>query len=209
LNQPFAAILSNIEAAELDVETLPVGLRDILSDIRRDNLRAAQIVRHMQNLLRKDEPELQRIDLNGAAGVVHEILKPHAVEVGVDMRMHLWQSVLTVRADPTWLQQVVLNLALNGMDATLGNFPGQRRIVIETRPVGESKAGLSVSDTGTSIPDRDLVSIFEPFASKRGSSGLGLSTSRGIVEGFGGQIWAQNVEGGGAVFQFTLPLSGG
>ena len=90
----------------------------------------------------------------------------------------------------------------------MNNFPGQRRIVLETHQVGQSKAGLSVSDTGTGIPAHKLASIFEPFASKRGGSGLGLSTSRGIVEAFGGKIWAKNKAGGGAIFQFTLPLSG-
>jgi signal transduction histidine kinase len=124
------------------------------------------------------------------------------------MKMHPWQSMLAVRADPTWLQQVVLNLTLNAVDATMNNFPGRRRIVMETRQVGQSKAGLSVSDTGTGIPAHQLASIFEPFASKRGGSGLGLSTSRGIVEAFGGKIWAKNKAGGGAVFQFTLPLFG-
>ena len=89
LNQPLAAILSNIEAAELDVEGFPApigALKDILFDIRRDNLRAAQIIRHMQNLLRSDEPEVQKIDLNNVACVVHEILKPHAADVGVEMK---------------------------------------------------------------------------------------------------------------------------
>ena len=124
------------------------------------------------------------------------------------MTMHPWQSMLAVSADPTWLQQVVLNLALNAMDATMNSSPGRRRIVMETRQVGHSKAGLSVSDTGTVIPAQELASIFEPFASKRGGSGLGLSTSRGIVEAFGGKIWAMNKADGGAVFQFTLPLFG-
>jgi PAS domain S-box-containing protein len=209
LNQPLAAILSNLEAAELDVEGLPApvgALKDILVDIRRDNLRAAQIIRHMQDLLRSDEPEVKEIDLNDVACVVHEILKPHAAEVGVEIKMDPWQSMLAVRADPTWLQQVVLNLALNAMDATMNNCSGRRRIIMETRQVGQSKAGLSVSDTGIGIPAQDLASIFEPFASKRGGSGLGLSTSRGIVEAFGGKIWAMNKAGGGAVFQFTLPL---
>ena len=209
LNQPLAAILSNLETAELDVEGLPApvgALKDILSDIRRDNLRAAQIIRHMQNLLRGDDPEVQKIDLNDIVCVVHEILKPHAAEVGVEMKMQPWQSMLAVRADPTWLQQVVLNLALNAMDATMNNFSGQRCIVMETRQVGQARAELSVSDTGTGIPAQQLASIFEPFASKRGGSGLGLSTSRGIVEAFGGKIGAKNKAGGGAVFQFTLPL---
>jgi PAS domain S-box-containing protein len=209
LNQPLAAILSNLEAAELDVARLPapVGvLKDVLFDIRRDNMRAAQIIRHMQNLLRSEEPEVQKIDLNDIMGVVHEILKPHAVELGIEMKMRPWQNGLSVCADPTWLQQVVLNLALNAMEATKNNFPRQRRIVMETRQIGQAKAGLSVSDTGTGIPAQELRSIFEPFASKRGGSGLGLSTSRGIVETFGGKIWANNKAGGGAVFQFTLPL---
>ena len=211
LNQPLAAILSNLETAELEVEGLPApvgALKDILVDIRRDNLRAAQIIRQMQNLLRSEEPEVQRIDLNDVAGVVHEILKPHAAEAGVEMKMQPWQSMLAVRADPAWLQQVVLNLALNAMEATVNNFPGRRLIVMETRQVGQSKAELSVSDTGTGIPAQQLASIFEPFASKRGGAGLGLSTSRGIVEAFGGKIWAENNAGGGAVFQFTLPLIG-
>ena len=209
LNQPLAAILSNIEAAELHVEKLPapVGvLRDILVDIRRDNLRAAEIIGHMQRLLRSNEAEVQKIDLNDIVCVVHEILKPQAAEVGVEMKIRPWRSMLTVRADPTWLQQVVLNLALNAMEAMRDNLPGQRRIVMETRQVGQSKAGLSVSDTGTGIPVDRLANIFEPFASKQGGSGLGLSTSRGIVEVFGGKIWAKNKVEGGAVFQFTLPL---
>jgi signal transduction histidine kinase len=113
-----------------------------------------------------------------------------------------------VRADPTWLQQVVLNLALNAMDATMNNQPGGRRVVMETHKIGQSKAGLSVSDTGKGIPVQQLPIIFEPFASKRGGSGLGLSTSRGIVETFGGRIWADNKADGGAIFQFTLPLFG-
>ena len=162
----------------------------------------------MQNLLRSNEAEVQTIDLNDVACVVHEILKPHAAEVGVEMKTHHWRSVLAVRADPAWLQQVVLNLAFNAMEAMSGNLPGQRRIVIETHQVGQSKAGLSVSDTGTGIPAHQLARIFEPFASKRGGSGLGLSTSRGIVEAFGGKIWAKNKAGGGAIFQFTLPLLG-
>ena len=140
LNQPLAAILSNVEAAELVIEGPPDStgaLNDILVDIPGESLRAAQIIRHMQNLLRSEAPTLQKIDLNDVVSVVHEILKPHAVEVGVEMKMHPWQGMLAVRADPTWLQQVVLNLALNAMDATLNNGLGQRRIVMEN-PAGWS-----------------------------------------------------------------------
>lgn len=211
LNQPLAAILSNIEAVEMNAEGFPApagAFKDILRDIRHDNQRAAQIIRHMQNLLRNDEPDIQNVDLNDVVCVVHDILKPHATEVGVEMKTLPWKCMLAVRADPMWLQQVVLNLALNAMDATMTNHPAGRRVVIETHQVGQSKAGLSVSDTGTGIPAQQLASIFEPFASRRGGSGLGLSTSRGIVESFGGRIWANNKVNGGAVFQITLPLFG-
>jgi PAS domain S-box-containing protein len=209
LNQPLAAILSNAEAAELCLKTLPppIGaVTDILADIRRDDLRAAQIIRHMQELLRRDEVQLQKVDLNDVVDVVHDILKPQTTEMGVEMSTRPWQDMLPVRADPVCLQQVVLNLAFNAMDAMVNNLPGQRRMVLETRRAGQSTATLSVSDSGTGIPADRLASVFEPLAPGRPGSGLGLSTSRGIVEAFGGRIWAKNAATGGAVLHFSLPL---
>jgi len=86
------AIARLLGAAGYEVVLSCLGvLRDILLDIRRDNKRAAQIIRHMQNLLRSNEAEVQTIDLNDVACVVHEILKPHAAEVGVEMKMHYWR----------------------------------------------------------------------------------------------------------------------
>jgi PAS domain S-box-containing protein len=209
LNQPLAAILSNAEAAELCLKTLPppIGaVTDILADIRRDDLRAAQIIRHMQELLRRDEVQLQKVDLNDVVDVVHDILKPQTTEMGVEMSTRPWQDMLPVRADPVCLQQVVLNLAFNAMDAMVNNLPGQRRMVLETRRAGQSTATLSVFDSGTGIPADRLARVFEPLAPRRPGSGLGLFTSREIVEAFGGKIWAKNVATGGAVFHFSLPL---
>ena len=107
------------------------------------------------------------------------------------------------------LQQVVLNLAWNGLDAMLKSVPGKRRMVLQTAKVGESTVEVSVTDSGTGIPSDKLSDIFETFyTTKQQGTGLGLSIARTIIESYGGKIWAENGPEGGAVFRFTLPLAG-
>ena len=118
------------------------------------------------------------------------------------------RSSLPVRADPIHLQQVILNLAMNGMDAMQDCPSGSGRISIQTALNGNSTVEVSVVDTGTGVPADKLHQIFETFyTSKRYGTGLGLSISRTIIETYGGKIWAENRAAGGAVFRFTLPLS--
>jgi signal transduction histidine kinase len=114
---------------------------------------------------------------------------------------------LPVRADQILLQQILLNLAVNGMDAMLDSPPSKRRIKFDTSLVDESYVEVSISDGGTGIPDNKLREVFETFyTTKAQGTGLGLSITRTIVESCGGRIWAENLQGGGAVFRFTLPL---
>ena len=116
--------------------------------------------------------------------------------------------MLPVRADAVHLQQVILNLALNAMDAMLNCVPGSRKITLETMLVGQTEAEVSVSDTGPGIPNDKLKSVFDPFyTTKQHGTGLGLSIARTIIENYGGRIWAEN-KLRGAVFRFTLPLAG-
>jgi signal transduction histidine kinase len=120
----------------------------------------------------------------------------------------LEQRALPVLADPVHLQQVVLNLVLNGFDALLDCMAGERRIVLRTATVGGSTVEVSVSDTGTGIPTDKLERIFEPFFTTKGhGTGLGLSIARSIIETYAGKIWAENQPGGGAVIRFSLPLA--
>ena len=115
---------------------------------------------------------------------------------------------MAVRADQVHLQQVMLNLAINGMDAMLNSIPGRRRLAFQTALIGESEVEVSVSDTGTGIPEEKLKNIFESFmTTKAEGPGLGLSIVRTIVETYGGKIWAENRVEGGAVFRFSLPLA--
>jgi signal transduction histidine kinase len=207
----LAAILSNAEAAELCLERNPPNValvKEILADIRRDDQRAADVISHIRGLLRRNEVKFQKTDVNDIVRVVREIVGRQANDLGVALSTDLEQRALPVLADPVHLQQVVLNLVLNGFDALLDCMAGERRIVLRTATVGGSTVEVSVSDTGTGIPTDKLERIFEPFFTTKGhGTGLGLSIARSIIETYAGKIWAENQPGGGAVIRFSLPLA--
>ena len=211
LNQPLGAILSNAEAAEILLAANPPDLnqlKEILADIRRDDQRAGEIIRRLRGLLKKSEIELQEFDLNDAIQSVLRIFEAEAQKRSVALSAVQVQGPLPVRADQIHLQQVIINLAANGLDAMLDCSPDKRRLVLQTAKVGDSEAEVSISDTGTGIPDDKLKDVFKTFfTTKPQGTGLGLSIARTIIETYGGRIWAENRLGGGAVFRFTLPLA--
>jgi signal transduction histidine kinase len=211
LNQPLGAILSNAEAAEVLLAASPPDLhqlKEILADIRRDDQRAGEIIRRLRGLLKKSEIELQEFDLNKTIQSALHILEPEAKKRGVVLSAVQAQGALPVRADQVHLQQVIVNLAANGLDAMLDCSPARRRLALQTAQVGDSEAEVSVADTGTGIPEDKLKDVFKTFfTTKPQGTGLGLSIARTIIETYGGRIWAENQLGGGAVFRFTLPLS--
>ena len=213
LNQPLGAILSNAEAAELLLTANPPDLdqvREILGDIRQADQRAADIIQHLRKLLkRKSEVELQEFDLNDAIASAIRILSPEATKRGIALSANGVQRSLPIRAEQIHLEQVILNLATNGMDAMADSAPGKRKMSIQTALTGGPDVEVSVIDSGTGIPHEKLKDVFDTFyTTKQEGTGLGLSIARTIVETYGGKIWAENRSGGGAVFRFTLPLSG-
>ncbi len=212
LNQPLGAILSNAEAAELLLAANPPDLgqvREILSDIRDADQRAAEIIQHLRKLLKRtNDIDLQEFDLNDAISEAIHILSPEAMKRGVVLSTNGVQRSLPVRADQVHLQQVVLNLASNGMDAMTNSVPGTRTMSIQTALTEASEVEVSVVNSGSGIPQEKLKDVFDTFyTTKQEGTGLGLSIARTIVETYGGKIWAENRSGGGAVFRFTLPLS--
>jgi signal transduction histidine kinase len=212
LNQPLGAILNYAETAELllSEESLNVPqLKEIIADIRRDDQRASEVIKHLRGLLKKrGELELQTFNLNDAINAAIRILEPEAVKRGIALDTVQATTAFPVHADQVQLQQVVLNLAFNAMDAVAAATPDRRRLMIQAIAAGRDDVEVVVSDSGPGIPQQELERVFEAlYTTKASGTGLGLSIARTIVETNGGRIWAENREGGGAVFRFTMPLA--
>ena len=187
LNQPLGSILSNVEAAEVLLAANPLNLgqfKEILADVRRDGQRAGEIIKQLGGLLKKgDEIELQEFDLNDAVQCALHLLDHEAMTRDVVLGIRQAQAALPVCANVVHVQQVILNLAMNGMDAMAYCDPGSRKLTLETAVAGEADVEVSVSDSGTGIPADKLERIFDTFVTtKPQGTGLGLSIARTIVE---------------------------
>jgi signal transduction histidine kinase len=212
LNQPLGAILSNTEAAQIMLRASPpdlIHIDEILGDIVRDEQRASDIILGLRNLLNnKSETELRRFDLNEAVQEVVRIVAPEAAKRKIVLSTDCTLDALPVRSDPIHMQQVIINLTMNGMDAMEDCGPRPRDLEIRTHlNAGSRTADVTISDSGKGVPEENLTSIFEAFfTTKPQGTGLGLPIARTIVESYGGRIWAEN-RGSGAAFCFRLPLA--
>jgi signal transduction histidine kinase len=212
LNQPLGAIQSYAEAAlvYLQADTPNIArAQDILSNILRDDQRAAKIIAHLRGLLKKrNQSELQEFDFTDVLDDTLQIIRPEAAKNGIDLRAVNTNFPLPVRGDRIQVQQVLMNLAINGIDAMHDCGPSEAKMLISTALVGGSEVRVSVADSGIGVPPDKLNEVFDAFyTTKSHGTGLGLSIARTIVETYGGRIWAENRPGGGATFFFTLPLS--
>jgi signal transduction histidine kinase len=211
INQPLGAILTNAETADaiLKSPTPDIAeLKDIVKDILQDDRRAGEVIRRMRSLLKKAPFELKNLDFNDIVRDTVEFLSSLAVGRKIELVSVIAPDALPTIGDRTQLQQVILNIVVNGIDA-MNDTPNQDRILsIRTSRV-ENFAELSVSDRGPGIPEEQLKEVFEPFfTSKAEGMGMGLSIARTIIEAHRGLIWAKNRDQGGATFWIRLPLSG-
>ena len=210
INQPLGAILSNADAAELLLESGTGQLdevRAILADIRKDDLRASQVIGRLRSLLAKHPMSHDRIDLNEVITETVCLLEPDANRREVELTMRLESDLPAVLGDRVHLQQVILNLVINAMDAMAGIVTARRRVVVETSALSLGIVQVAVMDCGPGLAPGDGDRMFDPyFTTKDRGMGLGLSIARTIVEAHGGRIWADPTEPrSGAVFRFTLP----
>ncbi|GIQ77750.1 sensor histidine kinase [Bradyrhizobium sp. RD5-C2] len=210
LNQPLGSILTNAETAELILASPTPDLqevREIISDIKRDDLRASEVIRRMRSLLKRAPFEKKEIDLNQTMREAFDFLKLQASARNVAIYLQTSPETLRVTGDPVQLQQVILNLVVNSMDA-MAKMPYGRTIIGRTEVNGDALAMISICDSGPGIPQDRLNDIFDPFfTTKEQGMGIGLSIARTIVLAHSGQIWAENQSGGGAAFHLSLPLA--
>jgi PAS domain S-box-containing protein len=208
INQPLGAILNNAEAAEMLLESFPPAIdqvREILGDIRKDDLRASEVIRRLRALLRNREMEIQPVDLNEVSSDVVLLVRTESRRRGITVESVPAADLPLVRGDKVHLQQVLLNLVFNGMEV-MADMRGEKRVTVRTSLKENSSVEIAVRDTGPGVLPDHLPRLFDPFFStKRDGIGLGLSIARSLVEAHGGRIWAENNPDGGATFRFTLP----
>jgi PAS domain S-box-containing protein len=213
LNQPLTSIMNNAQAALrfLDKDPRDIELiREILTDIVDDDHRAAEVIRGLRELVRKGAVDLVSVRVNDIAREVATLVRSAALIRDIKMDLDLEPDLPEVLGDRVQLQQVLLNLIMNGFEAMEKQSPENRRLTVRTRlEKGDQYLQVSVIDTGEGIREERLETIFQPFySSKAGGMGMGLSINQTIISAFGGRMWAENNTRGGATISFILPLHG-
>jgi two-component system, LuxR family, sensor kinase FixL len=213
LTHPVTAILSNAQAAQRFLANDDVDLdeiREILNDIVTQDQRAGEVIHGLRLLLKKGEPQKQcdDVDLNEVVRDVVNLMRGDLINRNVTVDTDLAQNLPAITGDRVQLQQVLLNLALNGCDAMADYNSPERRLLIASQ-WENGAVRVSVSDSGCGIPEEKMEQVFERFfTTKKKGMGLGLSVCRTIIDAHRGKIWATNNGGCGATFHFSLPIVG-
>ena len=208
ITQPIASARNNARAAQnfLDMQPPDLGeIREAVACVVGDVDRAGDIIDRIREQIKKAPPRKQRCDLNGAINEVIGLTRSMIVRNGVSVQTQLADALLPVQGDRVQLQQVVLNLILNAVEAMGSVEAGARELLIRTE---HDDAGVlvTVRDSGPGIDPTHLKRVFEPFyTTKSGGTGMGLSICRSIIDAHGGRLWAEANRPRGTVFQFTFP----
>ena len=210
VNQPLAAVVANADACLrwLDRETPDLAAaRRSVEWVINDAERASQVVRRIRALANKTEIEKAPLDLNELIREVIALVEREVSSHGVSLRTKLAPELPMILGDRVQLQQVIINLVMNGIEAMHQVTDRSRELMIRSRMHETRSVVLSVTDCGVGISAEDAGRLFNAFfTTKSGGLGMGLSICRSIVEGHGGRLTASDNEGPGATFQFVLPL---
>jgi PAS domain S-box-containing protein len=210
VNQPLMAIVTNAGACLRWLSGPKPDLtmaRQAAERIVRDGHRAGDIITSLRNLARKSAPRLENINLNQVVQVVLDLLQGELERRRVIVKVNLQSDTVFIMGDVTQLQQVVLNLVMNAIEAMAEVPEDARRLAVRTGAC-PAEAIVSVIDTGPGLGAQDPDRLFEAFYSTKAEGvGMGLSICRSIIEAHGGKIWALNHDARGSVFSFTLPLA--
>jgi PAS domain S-box-containing protein len=211
LNQPLTGVVTNSNACLRWLSNDPPNLsegREAVRRILRDGTRAADVITRIRSLLRKTEAELVPMDTNDAIREVIALIQPEVRKNGVKLRIDLDPALPPVQGDRVLLQQVLLNLLINAIEAMAAIDHVDRNLQMISRRLEPAMVLVAVRDSGTGLGKHSFEDISEAFfTTKPNGMGMGLSISRSIVENHGGRLWAEPNPDRGATFQFTLPLN--
>jgi signal transduction histidine kinase len=213
LSQPLNAILQNAGVMRMLLRSHPVPpglgeMPDIVDDIRKDDIRASEMIRRMRRLLQKRELESHPVNLNEVVEEAVAIVRPDAKSRSVQVEMELVPGMRPILGDRVHLQQVILNLLMNAVDAVSTMPPERRRVRVSTSE-SDKEGRLAVADTGLGIPADRLSAVFEPFYTTKNEGsgmGMGLAIARSIVQAHAGRIAAETNASGGATVWFSVPM---
>jgi PAS domain S-box-containing protein len=213
ISQPVAATVTNAQAALRLLNGPAPALvleeaRQALTDIVNDGIRAAQVIDRVRAHIKKAPPRRDELEINGAIREVIDLTRSETIKNGVSLRTELADSLPLINGDRVQLQQVVLNLIINSIEAMSGASEGGRDLLISTGKAESGGVLVAVRDSGPGIARESADRLFDSFyTTKRDGLGMGLSICHSIIEAHQGQLWATANTPRGAIFQFTLPTS--
>jgi PAS domain S-box-containing protein len=209
--QPLMAIMNNSQAARrlLDNPVPDLGeVREILEDITRGSERASGVIHHLRQHLKPGLPELTSLDINDLIQSLLPLVSRQAAINHINLVCQLAKELPPITGNRIQLEQVILNLVINSIEAIKGMADGPGEIVLKTDREDDHTLRVSVMDSGPGIKPEDLQRLFDPFfTTKKEGMGLGLSISRSIVKAHKGRLWAAPNPGGGTAVHLTLPVS--
>lgn len=209
LNQPLAAIRSNAQAALRFLSASTPNLEEVraaLAEIVEDDRWASEVIRRLRMLARRGESERAQVDLNEIVRDTLQLVRTEAIERNISVELDLAPVLPSVLGDRVQLQQVILNLLLNAVEAMAGP-DSHRSLVVRTEERGDAVI-VSVQDSGRGLGDAELQRIFDAFyTTKPEGLGMGLSISQSIVDAHGGRLWGKRNADRGMTFEFSLPAA--
>jgi PAS domain S-box-containing protein len=210
VNQPLTAIVTNGDAGLRWISQSPPNVEEARAAMREmvmQGHRASDVIARIRALVRRSPPQISSLAINELFEEVLTLTRNQLAKYGIKVRAELETELTHISGDPVQLQQVLVNLILNAVEATTAKKEGPRELLLTAQRHGANEVLVAVRDSGTGIDPQHVDRLFQPFfTTKATGMGLGLAISRSIIESHGGRLWATSNEGPGATFHFSLPV---